>query len=163
MEQHSATPQQSNHQNEHPGCKALFPWLRSCRTWKSTPYLLERARSEVRGIPADMWDNHVSLMREHRDMFTSRSGHWSTFIAWVAGWQHYEIGFCCLSAANLGRALGETALEVDHRYVATSCQGAEVSGPRLVVVDRSFRSRRLVVVLGWRVFYDGAVRLIYAD
>lgn len=37
-----------------------------------------------------------------------------------------------------------------------------MSGPRLVVVDRSFRSRRLVVVLGWRVFYDGAVRLIYA-
>ncbi|QOT19270.1 hypothetical protein [Paenarthrobacter sp. YJN-5] len=51
------------HNDDHPGCKALWPWLPSCNRYRLNVNLIAAATDDVRGMPEAERANWLDFLR----------------------------------------------------------------------------------------------------
>lgn len=97
------------HSDDHPGCRALWPWLPGCNRYRLNENLIAAATDAVRQMPdADRaeWLNHLAK-RGKRSKWHLRSA----FIAHRENWEEDERGFNLSSAKSMAEVMGDRYLK----------------------------------------------------
>jgi hypothetical protein len=93
------------HSDDHPGCRALWPWLPGCNRYRLNVNLIAAATEDVKGMPEAERADWLDFLRG-RD----RPSKWhlrSKFIAHRENWRESELAFNLAEAASMARFVGE--------------------------------------------------------
>ena len=97
------------HSDDHPGCRALWPWLPACNRYRLNVNLIAAATEDVKGMPEAERADWLDFLRG-RD----RSSKWylrSKFIAHRENWRESELESNRFEVASMAKDLGERYLK----------------------------------------------------
>lgn len=96
------------HSDDHPGCRALWPWLPACNRYRLNVNLIAAATEDVRGMPEAERADWLDFLRGRE-----RPSKWhlrSKFIAHRENWRESELEFNLKEAASLAKFAGDRYL-----------------------------------------------------
>ncbi|WP_422759023.1 hypothetical protein [Paenarthrobacter sp. C1] len=98
-----------NHSDDHPGCRALWPWLPACNRYRLNVNLIAAATDHVRGMPEVERADWLDFLRgwEGRSKWHLRS----EFIAHRENWRELDQQINLAEAASLAGMAGEDYLQ----------------------------------------------------
>lgn len=97
-----------NHRDEHPGCRAVFPWLPACNRYRLNVNLIAAATEDVAGMPEADRADWMDFLRGRE-----RLSKWhlrSQFIAHGENWRELELRENLADAVSMARIVGEDYL-----------------------------------------------------
>lgn len=98
-----------DHRNEHPDCKAIWPWLPACNRYRLNVNLTAAATEDVRGMPESDRDHWLDFLRgwEGRSRWHLRS----EYISYRENWREDDRHINVAEAAAMARDLGDKYLQ----------------------------------------------------
>lgn len=96
------------HSDDHPSCRALWPWLPGCNRYRLNVDLIAAATEDVKGMPETEREDWLDFLRnwEGRSKWDLRS----KFIAHRENWREDEERINLADAASMARLAGDTYL-----------------------------------------------------
>lgn len=96
------------HSDDHPGCRALWPWLPACNRYRLNVNLIAAATEDVKGMPEAARADWLDFLRGWEGR--SKWGLRSDFIAHRENWRELDQKVNLAEAASLARMLGDEYL-----------------------------------------------------
>ena len=93
-----------DHRTEHPGCRAIFPWLPACNRYRLNVNVIAAATEDVAGMPEPDRAYWLDFLRGWEG--TSRWHLRSKFIAHREEWRESEQDMNLAEASSMAKALG---------------------------------------------------------
>lgn len=97
------------HSDDHPGCRALWPWLPACNRYRLNVNLIAAATEGVKGMPEAERADWLDFLRGR-----NRPSKWhlrSQFIAHRENWRESELAMNLAEAASWAKSAGERYLK----------------------------------------------------
>ena len=105
----NAEPATHVHSDDHPGCRALWPWLPACNRYRLNVDLIAAATEDVRSMPETERAERLDFLRRWKGR--SKWHLRSEFIAHRENWREEEQRINLAEAASLARVAGERYLK----------------------------------------------------
>lgn len=96
------------HSDDHPGCRALWPWLPACNRYRLNVNLIAAATDDVTTMPESDRADWLDFLRGWEGR--SRWGLRSEYIVHRERWRESELAINLFEAASLARLAGEDYL-----------------------------------------------------
>ena len=97
-----------DHRDEHPGCRAIWPWLPACNRYRLNVNLIAAATEDVKTMPEGARADWLDFLRGRE-----RPSKWhlrSKFIAHRENWREQELESNLAEAASMARIVGDKYL-----------------------------------------------------
>lgn len=97
-----------DHRDEHPGCRAIWPWLPACSRYRLNVNLIAAATEDVAGMPEAARADWLDFLRGRE-----RPSKWhlrSQFIAHRENWRERELESNLAEVASMARIVGDAFL-----------------------------------------------------
>jgi hypothetical protein len=96
------------HSDDHPGCRALWPWLPACNRYRLNVNLVSAATEDVKGMPETARADWLDFLRGWEGR--GRWGLRSDYIAHRENWRELDQKVNLAEAASMARFAGEDYL-----------------------------------------------------
>ena len=119
-----------DHSDDHPGCRAIWPWLPACNRYRLNVNLIAAATEDVKAMPEAARTDWLDFLhgRERPSKWHLRS----KFIAHRENWRESELEMNLAEAASLAKWAGERHL-ADRTAEQAAADEWRLKGQRLAI------------------------------